>query len=353
MAARIVAASSAFPEHRIDSAQVKTQLRNIFGDRVPELETYARMVDRAGIAHRHLVLPVEETTRRRSLEEKNGIYIEKAQELAEEATRLCLAKAGVAASEVDALFTVSCTGFMIPSLDARLVGRMGFREDVVRFPVNEMGCAAGAWALSRCRERAAAVPGGKTLLVSVELPSLTFQPDDLSGANLLSSVLFGDGAVALLIDGGQTASPGIEILASRSVTFPDSLHLMGFELDETGFHIVLDRDIPVVISQQAMPRLTSFLTEQGLKRSDIGFWAIHPGGMKILDSMAKALDLGPRELSTSLGVWSRRGNLSSATVLCVLEEFMRTPPPAGTRGLGLAFGPGFCMELLLLEQAGN
>jgi alkylresorcinol/alkylpyrone synthase len=349
MNARIIAAASVFPEHRVDAGQVKETLRRVFGALVPELEHYCQAIDRCGIESRHLVLPVEETTRRRPLGEKNAFFGEKCRELGMEVASKCLAQAGVAAGDVDALFTVSCTGFMIPSLDAYLATQLGFRPDVVRMPVNEMGCAAGAWALARCRERAQAVPKGLTLLVSVELPSLTFQPDDLSGANVLSSILFGDGAVAVLVSSGEAARPGIELEASRSILFKDTTHLMGFDLDDTGFHIVLDREIPDLIAKRALPELERFLADHELTRGDVGFWVIHPGGAKILESIARSLDLGARELAPTLRVWSSKGNLSSATVLCIFEEFMRTPPEPGSRGLAVAFGPGFCMEMLLLR----
>ncbi|MBI4868025.1 MAG: type III polyketide synthase [Candidatus Wallbacteria bacterium] len=348
MTATIVAAASAFPETVVGKDEVVASLRKVFGGRVRDLETYCAMVDHSGIERRHLALPVEELVRPRPFGQRNSDYARLSRGLAEEAAGACLTRAGVAASDVDLLITLSCTGFTIPAIDAHLINRMGFRRDVDRLPVTEMGCAAGAWSLGRARERALAVGGGLTLVVSVELPGLTFQPGDVAPANLVSSVLFGDGAAAVLAD-GRSGKRGFRVLDSRSVLFPESTGLMGFDLDEDGFHIVLDRKIPFVIAREALPRMREFLAGHDLRPQDAGFWVVHPGGKRILDAIAAALELGPRELGPTLAVWSERGNLSSATVLAVLEKLFENPPAAGSRGLAIAFGPGFCMEMVLLE----
>ncbi|MBI3891600.1 MAG: type III polyketide synthase [Candidatus Wallbacteria bacterium] len=350
MTATIVAASSAFPETVVGPEEVLASVRKVFGGRVRNLETYCAMVGHSGIDTRHLALPVDEILQERPFGVKNSDYSRIARQLGEEAVRKCLDSAGIAASDVDFLVTLSCTGFMIPALDAYLIDRMGFRRDVGRMPVTEMGCAAGAWSLGRARERALATPGGLTLIVSVELPGLTFQPGDLSPANLVSCVLFGDGAAAVLVDGRESRR-GFRITDSKSVLFPESTALMGFDLDEKGFHIVLDRKIPFVIAREALPRMEEFLAGHGMRPADAGFWVVHPGGKRILDSIAAALGLGPAELAPTLDVWSRRGNLSSATVLAVLERLLASPPAPGSRGMAIAFGPGFCMEMVLLEWA--
>ncbi len=349
MTATVVAAASAFPEYILESEDVRHLYERAFGGRVKDLDTYTAMVDHAGIETRHLVRPGEETIARKPLDDKNRIFTEESQRLGERAAAECLDRAGVAASDVHCLMTLSCTGFMIPPLDAYLVNRMGFRPDVVRIPVTEMGCAAGAWSLGRCRDRALAHPGGLTLVVSVELPSLTFQPDDLSPANLVSSVLFGDGSAAILVR-GDSSEPGLEICNSRSIMFPGTTDVMGFDLHSTGFHIILDRKIPVIIARRARPELERFLEDHSLSPDQIGFWAIHPGGKKILDSIASALSLGAAELERTLAVWSRRGNLSSATVLAILEQHLLHRPRQESPGIAVAFGPGFCMEMVLLRS---
>lgn len=350
MTATIAAARAVFPDHVVDTEQVRREFQSVFRDRVENLETYTQMLDHSGIRLRHLTLPIEQTSRRWDLGERNSIYIRECQRLGQRAAELCLQSANVAPRDVDCLIALSCTGFMIPALDAYLINRMGFRQDVTRLPVTGMGCAAGAWSLGRARDHALVEGASSTLIVSVELPSLTFQRDDLSPANLVSSVLFGDAAVALLVDSLPTAR-GLRILDSRSVLFPETTDLTGFNLDSSGFHIVLDRKIPLLVAREARPQIEQFLRRRGLRIGNVGFWALHPGGKRILDSIADSLDLEPAALAPTLAVWSNRGNLSSATVLCVLEEILKNPPAAGAIGVALAFGPGFCMEMALLEWA--
>jgi len=251
-------------------------------------------------------------------------------------------------SDVDLLLTVSCTGVMIPSLDAYLAAEMGFRSDVRRLPITELGCAAGAAGLAHAWEYLRAFPDRTALLVAVELPTLTFQRGDLSQANLISSVLFGDGAAGAVITGRELAGP--RILAAESYLFPNSLEAMGFDLRDSGFHIVLSRDVPQLIRERVKELVDGFLARQGLGREDISAFILHPGGQKLLSFVEAELNLSPADTRFSWEVLRKFGNLSSASVLFILDRWLaHGEVPAGSYGLLIAFGPGFTAEMLLLQ----
>jgi predicted naringenin-chalcone synthase len=250
--------------------------------------------------------------------------------------------------DVDLLITVSCTGFMIPSLDAHLIELMKFRRDVRRLPITELGCAAGAMSLARAWEFLRAFPGKNVLIVSVEIPSLTFQRRDLSAANLICSVLFGDGAAAIVVAGRHTAGP--HILDAETYTFPGSLEAMGFDLRDTGFHILLSKDVPQMICERIKALVERFLSRNGLSLEQIAAFVLHPGGQKLLASVQEELGLQCADTQFSWDVLRDYGNLSSASVLFVLNEWLsRKEMKHGEYGLAAAFGPGFSAELLLMQ----
>src|ERR1700730_18517735 len=292
---------------------------------------------------RRAVSPIEYTVEPRPLEKTNQEYMEHAIKLGREAAEKCLERAGLSAEDIDLIITVSCTGFMIPSLDAHLINLMGFRSDVRRAPFTELGCAAGAMALSRAWEFVRAFPDKTVLIVSVELPTLTFQRGDLSQANLISCVLFGDGAAAALVTGRDV--PGPAIVDASTYTFPHSLDAMGFDLRDSGFHIVLSKDVPQMIRERIRELVDTFLARHGLTRETIGAFLIHPGGQKLLSYIEEQLDLCRCGTQLSWDVLAHHGNLSSATVLFILHACLtKGTMRAGEYGLAAAFGPGFSAE---------
>jgi alkylresorcinol/alkylpyrone synthase len=225
---------------------------------------------------------------------------------------------------------------------------MGFRPDVRRLPVTELGCVAGAMALARAAEFVRAFPGATVLVIAVELPTLTFQRGDLSQANLISCVLFGDGAAAALVTGRRTQGP--QILAADTYTFPQSLDAMGFDLRETGFHIVLSKDVPQMIRDRIRELVDEFLGRRGLSRQRISAFLLHPGGQKLLSYIEEQLGLCRCDTALSWDVLGEYGNLSSATILFILDACLaKTKMRPGEYGLAAAFGPGFSAELLLLQ----
>jgi alkylresorcinol/alkylpyrone synthase len=280
----------------------------------------------------------------------NRAWIECGLNLGEKAICAALSAAGLSASDLRALFLVSVTGVASPSLDAMLVNRMGLHPNIKRLPIFGLGCVAGAAGIARAADYTRAYPGEAACLLSVELCSLTFRPDDVSVANLISTGLFADGAAAAIVVGDDYACNGPEILATRSIFYPRTEHVMGWDISEKGFQIVLSPDVPLVVKQHLAADVDAFLGGNGLARSDIGAWILHPGGPKVLEATAEALKLPPDALQASWESLRQVGNLSSASVLLVLQEFMtRRRPPPGTLALLGAMGPGFCSELVLLR----
>lgn len=336
---------TALPGYELPSELMKSKLEEIYGDDPHLVRKLRRVVDSTGVATRRMCAPVEYIERPRRLAETSRSYLEFGVPLAEAAARQALERARVDADQVDLLVVTSCTGVPIPGIDADLVENLGLRRDVTRLPITQMGCAGGAIGLSRAADILRG-RGGVALTVSVELPTLTFQRDDRSMANLVSTVIFGDGAAAAVLSTGREGP--LEFLASGCYQFPESRYLMGFELADGGFHIVLDKAVPGLIREGFPPVLSRFLAAHDLPSDRLAFHAIHPGGAKILDGIEDALGLPTGGLSESRAALRDVGNLSSATVLFVLERVLRRDDlRPGTTGLLAAFGPGFGAEMQL------
>jgi predicted naringenin-chalcone synthase len=343
----IVAAAKVQAEFRYDQATVKREiLRWLNGH--PSLLRLAESFDNALVETRSSVAPIEWVFRARGLEESNNLYREKASELATRAAAECLATAGVRPDQIDLVVSTSCTGFMIPSVDAVVAERLGMRRDLRRLPITEHGCAAGVVALSFANDYLRLHEDQRALVLAVELPSVTFQPGDRRPENIISAAIFGDGAAAVLLSGApEKGRPSI--VASRSVRFANTLDLMGFELKDPGLHIVLSRDIPSVVRREVPQVINEFLAGRSLTRRDLSHFLLHPGGRRILDALEETLGLEPRSLTVSRDVLRTHGNLSSATVLVILHQYLEQGLGSeGELGLMAAFGPGFGAELLLL-----
>ncbi len=344
----IAATATALPPYTITRDDVKVCLGRVFDIPERRLEAMMSIVDNAQVHKRHAIFPLDYTIQPRSLSQTNDEYIEHAVKLGREAAEKCLERAGLKADEIDMIITVSCTGFMIPSLDAHLINLMGFRSNIRRMPFTELGCAAGAMALGRAADYLKAEPGGNVLIIAVELPTLTLQRKDISQANLISSILFGDGAAAVVVSGKQMRGP--KILASETYTFPDSLGAMGFDLRDSGFHILLAKDVPEMIGGKIGGLVQGFLDRHGRKREDIKGWILHPGGARLLGNIETELGLCKCDTQPSWDILGNVGNLSSATILFILQEWMeKRPLQPAEYALAAAFGPGFSAEFLLLQ----
>lgn len=351
---KIASVASAFPKHYYSQDVLIEALKLRWGKRLKNPQLLDRLRARARVDGRYLTLPVDEYDGIRDWGHANSIWIEHGQVLGEQALRGALARAGILPADLSALFVVSITGIANPSLDARLINRMGLSPHLKRIPVFGLGCVAGAAGIARAADYVRAYPGEVAAVLSVELCSLTLRWGDLSVANAISAVLFGDGAAAVLVAGsGRDAGPGVggpEILATRSVFYPNSEYVMGWDICEEGFKIVLSPDVPLIVERHLAGDVDTFLRDQSIDRSQIGTWILHTGGPKVLEATAAALKLPADALDASWECLRKVGNLSSASVLVVLEEVIEhRRPPKGTLSLLAAMGPGFCSELVLLR----
>jgi alkylresorcinol/alkylpyrone synthase len=280
----------------------------------------------------------------------NNHWIDTALDLSEQALTLALERAGIPKERLGAIYFVSVTGIASPSIDARLMNRMRLPVNIKRVPIFGLGCVAGAAGVARAADYVRAFPNEVAAVIAVELCSLTLQHDDLSIANLISCGLFGDGAGVALVAGAEVPCSGPRILGTKSIFYPDTEHVMGWDISEKGFRIVLSREVPVVVEQNLAGDVDAFLAEHNLCRCNIGNWILHTGGPRVLEATQTALELPEGALDAAWTCLRRTGNLSSASVLLVLEETLQNRRPApGTYSLMAAMGPAFCSELLLLQ----
>lgn len=347
---QIVNTATAYPPHYFLQEEVIAALKTYWDKGLENAAVLERLHSRTGVQGRYFCRPLEEYVGLDTWGKSNDVWIETAEQLGEQAIGCVLSKAGVDREQIGALFFVSVTGISSPSIDARLVNRMGLSRRLKRNPIFGLGCVAGAAGLARAADYVRAYPDQIAVLLAVELCSLTWQREDLTVANLISSGLFGDGAAAVLVAGDRVLLPGPRILGSASSFYPDTQDVMGWSISEKGFRIVLSPDVPKVVRENLGRDVDEFLALHGMKRAQVGSWIMHTGGPRVLQATAEALGLNDGELDVSWESLRRVGNLSSASVLVVLDEIMthRRPAP-GTRSVLAAMGPGFCAEMLLLE----
>jgi alkylresorcinol/alkylpyrone synthase len=353
--AQIRALAQELPPHYAERDAVLDVLKKIWIENgrhgAANLARLSTLHRATSVEGRYFALPLRHFEAKSSFTERNLRWLEAALQIGERAITNALADAGLEARDIDHLFFVTVTGIATPSLDARLVNRLGLRPDVKRTPIFGLGCVAGAAGVARAADYLRAFPHHVALLLSVELCSLTFQRDDVSIANAIATGLFGDGGAAVILTGAaRSEATGPRILATRSIFYPETEYVMGWQIGEEGFRIVLSGDVPRLAREHIGQDIDAFLSSHGLYRSDIAHWIAHTGGPKVLAAFQEALDLPQGALSRSSDSLRRLGNLSSASVLFVLGDLLAEgAAKKGDYGVMFAMGPGFCAELVLLQ----
>lgn len=349
MSVKIITVAKQLPEFSRKTAEIIPFLDAwLNGQEERFIKKVKKIFEGANVDQRYSIMDPIEVFTKTSFEERNQIYVREVIKLGEKVLTKALEKSNWKPTDLDYIITVSCTGIMIPSLDAYLINKLGLRQDIVRLPVTEMGCVAGISGIIYAKNFLQANPNKKAAVIAVESPTATFQLDDFSMANIVSSAIFGDGAACVLLSSYEEDS-GSKILDETMYHFYDNEHMMGFEMTNSGLKMVLDIEVPETIAEHFPKFIHPFLKRNGLIINDIDHLIFHPGGKKIVQTVEELFLNSGQNIDDTKEVLRLYGNMSSATVLYVLERFMDKKPKAGEKGLLLSFGPGFTAQLILIE----
>ncbi len=349
----IRAVTHAFPDHYYTQEEMLAALRKHWAKAHSNLGRLERIHHNAGVNGRHLALPIADYERLEGFEAKNNAWIRCALDLGETVLCRLFEKVQMRPDQVSQIIFTTVTGIGVPSIDARLMNCIPFSPNLKRIPLFGLGCVAGAAGIARLADYLRGQPDEAAVLLSIELCSLTIQPDDFSIANIISSGLFGDGAAAVLMvgDDHREATGRLpKVIDSRSIFFPNTEKVMGWDVGDGGLKIVLSADVAELAEIQLRPEVDGFLREHDLSIEDIKHWIAHPGGPKVIQALESGLGLGEHALDLSRESLATVGNISSTSVLLILEETLsRFRPEPGTYGVLMAMGPAFCAELVLLQ----
>lgn len=349
---KVLATSTALPAHTKPTSEIIEEMEHHLAQTDERFrKKVLRIFKYAQVDRRYSIMPAEMVLADLSLEERNDYYTEQAKILAGEALEKALNKAQIPPHEIDYIITTSCTGFMIPSVDAFLINKFKMKQDIVRLPVTEMGCAAGVSAMVYAQNFLRANPGKKAAIIAIESPMSTFQVKDFSMANMVSAAIFGDGAACVIMGSSDQLAP--VILDTNMYHFYDETDLMGFDLKNGGFTMVLDPRVPEVIKEHFTNIIFPFLQRNNLSIKDVDHLIFHPGGKKIVQIVDQLFGALGKDIEATKAVLRNFGNMSSATVLFVLDQFMQQTIQAGAYGLMLSFGPGFSAQSVLLQWQEN
>lgn len=356
----ILSVSEAIPPFSITQDQVMEFAEELFSESFQDIKRLLPVFLNGQIEKRHFAKELDWFKKDSSLQDKNEAYLESSVALGVEAIKKCLStptylNKNIPYEEIDAIFTITSTGISTPSLEARIMNLLPFSAHTKRIPIWGLGCAGGASGLSRAYEYCLAFPKSKVLVLSIELCSLTFQRNDRSKSNLVGTSLFADGVAAVVVCGEESNFQAYQklqalpkIIGTKSTLMKESLDVMGWEMKNEGLHVVFSRDIPTIVENWLEPNVQSFLQEQNVTIKDVSHFIAHPGGKKVLDAYEKALGLSKGMTEIPLQVLKEYGNMSSATILYVLNRFMKHAT-LGDLGLAVALGPGFSSEMLLMR----
>lgn len=345
---KLLSLATAVPTDIITQEEAAAASARLFAHRLKDFRHLAGVFENAGISKRYAARPLEWFEAHHGWQDRMEAYTEVASQLFAEAAEKALAQAGMSGSDIDCVVAVSSTGIVTPSLDARLARKLGFRADIERVPVFGLGCAAGVSGLGIASRMAAVRPGKTVLFVALELCTLAFRLDELTRPNIIATALFADGAAACVLQNGERGIAEVE--SSGEHLFPDTLDIMGWKIDDTGFGILLAQSLPPFAERELGPAIDGILSRSGINRRDIGRFICHPGGAKVIGAMETTLGLEPGSLDHERAVLAEFGNMSSPTVLFVLERAIRTGLPE--RAAVIAMGPGFSASCVTLKRIG-
>lgn len=355
---KIASISTYKPPYALEQSNIEKLTKELFKDKIAQLDRLLKVFENGDIETRNFCVPLDWHQIDHTFEERNDIYIELATNYSVEVIQSCLRNTSflqqpIDPKEIDAIIFVSTTGISTPSIDARVMNHLPFSDRMKRIPLWGLGCAGGAAGVSRAFDYCKAHPKEKVLVVCVELCSLTFQPNDFSKSNLIGASLFADGAACVLVCGDEadisTKRPVPHIINTSSKWMPDSENVMGWDIKNSGLHVVFSKSIPSIISSWLGPFIDEFFKEQQLTKEQLDHFVAHPGGKKVLEAYENTLHLTQDQTSISRDVLRKHGNMSSPTVLYVLEQFMEQENKKEDIGLLVALGPGFCGEAVLLN----
>ena len=346
---RIVAVTKSLPQYSRNTKDILPFVKKwLYGQDDRLQRKVLKIFEGAAVDKRYSIMSPEEVFEATSFEDKNNVYIREVKKLGRTVLQQALVKSGWSADSLDYIITVSCTGIMIPSLDAYLINDLDLRKDIVRLPVTEMGCAAGVSGLIYASNFLRSNPGKRAAIVAVESPTATFQLNDYSMANMVSAAIFGDGAACVLVSSEKEAK-GPRIVGEEMYHFPNATQMMGFDLTNSGLKMILDPLVPQTIFEHFPEVIHPFLRRYGSSIEKVDHLIFHPGGKKIVETVEDLFGALGKNLEDTRETLRLYGNMSSATVLYVLERFMDKDIPKGDQGLLLSFGPGFSAQRILLE----
>ena len=349
MSVKIIAVGKQLPQYSRITSEILPHIETwLSGQDERFIRKAKKIFENAGVEKRYSIMDAHEVFANTSFEERNNIYIRECTAMATQCLQKALDKSGWKAQDLDYIISVSCTGIMIPSVDAALINSFKMRQDIVRLPVTEMGCAAGVSGIIYAKNFLKANPGKKAVVVAVESPMATFQLNDFSMANIVSAAIFGDGAAAILLS-SCAADEGPEIIGEEMYHFYDAQYMMGFQLTNSGLQMILDETVPETIAAHFPKIIYPFLERNHTTMDEVNHLIFHPGGRKIIQTVEEIFGSMGKNIDDTRQVLKEYGNMSSVTVLYVMERFLEKNIAKGDKGLMLSFGPGFSAQTILLQ----